>query len=501
MNNPIRILYVDDYPLDRELVLDALEKEHGGFKVTLATSRADFETAIADETFDLILSDFNILGFEGLQVLDAVHARDPDLPVIIVTGTGSEEIAVEAMRRGAADYVIKTPRHIRRLPFAIQAALEKKRVEKERQQAEARVRMQLEQIAALHRIDVAISSSFSLNVVLDVVLEQTIEQLGVDAASVLLFNSAAQTLEYAAGRGFRSTDLENTRLRLGEGLCGRAAMERKIINLHRFHNLEIEDTRASALAGEGFVCYHAAPLIAKGQIKGVLEALTRDHRDLSDEWLDFFAALASQAAVAVDNAHLFENLQRAVMELAMAYDATIEGWSRALDLRDRETEGHTLRVTELTERLARSMGINEAEIVHIRRGALLHDIGKMSVPDAILLKPDKLTEEEWVIMRMHPTYAYQLLSPIAYLRPALHIPYCHHEKWDGTGYPRQLKGEQIPLAARLFAVVDVWDALLSDRPYRPAWPREQVLAYIRSQAGAHFDPQVVRTFLRMVESR
>lgn len=501
MNNPIRILYVDDYPLDRELVLDALEKEHGGFKVTLATSRADFETAIADETFDLILSDFNILGFEGLQVLDAVHARDPDLPVIIVTGTGSEEIAVEAMRRGAADYVIKTPRHIRRLPFAIQAALEKKRVEKERQQAEARVRMQLEQIAALHRIDVAISSSFSLNVVLDVVLEQTIEQLGVDAASVLLFNSAAQTLEYAAGRGFRSTALENTRLRLGEGLCGRAAMERKIINLHRFHNLEIEDTRASALAGEGFVCYHAAPLIAKGQIKGVLEAFTRDHRDLSDEWLDFFAALASQAAVAVDNAHLFENLQRAVMELAMAYDSTIEGWSRALDLRDRETEGHTLRVTELTERLARSMGINEAEIVHIRRGALLHDIGKMSVPDAILLKPDKLTEEEWVIMRMHPTYAYQLLSPIAYLRPALHIPYCHHEKWDGTGYPRQLKGEQIPLAARLFAVVDVWDALLSDRPYRPAWPREQALAYIRSQAGAHFDPQVVRTFLRMVESR
>jgi HD-GYP domain-containing protein (c-di-GMP phosphodiesterase class II) len=147
------------------------------------------------------------------------------------------------------------------------------------------------------------------------------------------------------------------------------------------------------------------------------------------------------------------------------------------------------------------MGVNEAEIVHIRRGALLHDIGKMGVPDAILLKPDKLTEEEWAIMRQHPVYAYELLSPIAYLHPALDIPYCHHEKWDGTGYPRQLKGEQIPLAARLFAVVDVWDALLSDRPYRPGWPREQALAYIRSQAGAYFDPQVVKAFLRMIETR
>ncbi|MDI6696742.1 MAG: HD domain-containing phosphohydrolase [Anaerolineales bacterium] len=501
MNAPIRILYVDDYPLDRELVLDALEKEHSGFEVTLATSRADFETAIANNVFDLVLTDFNILGFEGLQVLDAAHARDADMPVIIVTGTGSEEVAVEAMKRGASDYVIKTPHHIGRLPFTIQTALEKKRVEKERRLAETRIQSQLQHIAALHRIDVAISSNFNLNMVLDVVLEQTIDQLGVDAASVLLVNKDTQTLDYAAGRGFRSKTIENTRLRLGEGWVGRAALERKIVSLHRFRDLENEDARATALTGEGFVCYHAAPLIAKGQIKGVLEVFTRSYRETNNEWLDFFSTLASQAAVAVDNAHLFENLQRAVMELAMAYDATIEGWSRALDLRDRETEGHTQRVAELTERLARAMGVNEAEIVHIRRGALLHDIGKMGVPDAILLKPDKLTEEEWAIMRQHPVYAYELLSPIAYLHPALDIPYCHHEKWDGTGYPRQLKGEQIPLAARLFAVVDVWDALLSDRPYRPGWPREQALAYIRSQAGAYFDPQVVKAFLRMIETR
>ena len=179
----------------------------------------------------------------------------------------------------------------------------------------------------------------------------------------------------------------------------------------------------------------------------------------------------------------------------MAYDATIEGWSRAMDLRDEETEGHTQRVTDLTLKLARLMGIRDDQLIHIRRGALLHDMGKLGIPDQILLKPGKLTDDEWVIMRKHPVYAYDMLSSIEYLRPALDIPYCHHEKWDGSGYPRGLKGEEIPLAARIFAVIDAWDALTSDRPYRKAWSREKTLAYIREQTGSHFDPQVVEVFL------
>jgi putative nucleotidyltransferase with HDIG domain len=171
-----------------------------------------------------------------------------------------------------------------------------------------------------------------------------------------------------------------------------------------------------------------------------------------------------------------------------------------LDLRDRETEGHTQRVTETTLRLARSLGIVESDLVHIRRGSLLHDIGKMGVPDHILLKPDKLSQEEWVTMRKHPVHAFEMLSPIAFLRPALEIPYCHHEKWDGSGYPRGLREAQIPLAARIFAVVDVWDALRSDRPYRPAWPDDKVIAHIQEQSGSHFDPLVVAAFLEMLEA-
>ncbi len=217
------------------------------------------------------------------------------------------------------------------------------------------------------------------------------------------------------------------------------------------------------------------------------------------DWIDVLETLAGQAAIAVESAQLFETLQRSNADLSVAYDATIEGWSRALDLRDKETEGHTLRVSEVTMQLAKAMGIGDAELVHIRRGALLHDIGKMGVPDSILLKPGKLTDEEWVAMRKHPQLAYGMLVPIAYLKPALDIPYCHHEKWDGTGYPRGLIGEQIPLAARLFAIVDVWDALCSDRPYRPAWPEHKVLEHIRSLSGTHFDPNVVREFLRLAE--
>ena len=192
------------------------------------------------------------------------------------------------------------------------------------------------------------------------------------------------------------------------------------------------------------------------------------------------------------------NLEQVHLQLLAAYDATIEGWSRAMDLRDKETEGHTQRVTLLSEKLARLAGISEVGLIFFRRGALLHDIGKLGVPDAILLKPDKLTAEEWDIMRQHPQYAYDMIHPIEYLRPALDIPYCHHEKWDGSGYPRGLKGEEIPLAARIFAIIDVWDALTSDRPYRPAWDEEKTWEYINEQSGKHFDPHIVELFNKLM---
>jgi putative nucleotidyltransferase with HDIG domain len=286
-------------------------------------------------------------------------------------------------------------------------------------------------------------------------------------------------------------------LRLGQGYAGQAGQEQKIIHISNLRTFKTDFLRSPEFMSEGFDEYYGVPLIAKGKLKGVLEVFQRGSLAGDREWEDFLEILGGQAAIAIENVTLFDDLQRSNQDLRMAYDATIEGWSRALDLRDEVTENHTQRVAELTMKLAQDMGMNETEQVHVRRGTLLHDIGKMGVPDNILLKEGPLTEAEWAIMRMHPILAYDMLSPIDYLRPALDISYCHHEKWDGSGYPRGLKGDEIPLAARIFAVVDVFDALTSDRPYRGAWTREAALAYIREQSGKHFDPKVVEAFLKM----
>jgi putative nucleotidyltransferase with HDIG domain len=356
----------------------------------------------------------------------------------------------------------------------------------------------MQNIQALQKIDRAIVGTLDLNLTLRVVLEQTKAELNVDAATILLLNPHTPVLEFAAGIGFRSNAIERSRLRLGEGLDGRAALEGRTTTITDLQENSAQFARASLLADEGFVTYFSAPIIVKGQLKGVLEVFHRSPLRPDQDWLDFLEVLVGQTAIAVDSASLLANLQRSNRELIDAYDSTIEGWSHALDLRDKETEGHTLRVTEMALKLARAAGIAEEELVHVRRGALLHDIGKMGVPDYILLKPAKLTDEEWVAMRKHPTFAFELLSPIAYLRAALDIPYCHHEKWDGSGYPRGLKGDQISLVARLFAVVDVWDALRSDRPYRQAWSKEKVIEHIKSLSGTHFDPKAVELFLNMM---
>lgn len=361
-----------------------------------------------------------------------------------------------------------------------------------------RTEQQLHRLAALHGIDMAITSSLDLRVTLNVLLDQVATQLQVDAATVLLLNKYTKTLEYAVGRGFRSFAIQKTRLRLGEGHAGQAALERRIVSIPNVLKTEDPCARAQILSGDLFIAHHAAPLIAKGQVKGVLEVFHRSQLTPDPEWLEFFEALAAQAAIAIDNATLFDELQRSNVEISLAYDSTLEGWSHALDMRDKDTEGHTIRVAEMSLRLARSMGISESELLYIRRGALLHDIGKMGIPDAILLKPGPLTCEDLAVMKQHPVHAYKMLLPISFLRQSLNIPYCHHEKWDGTGYPNSLKGEKIPVEARIFAVVDVWDALISDRPYRKAWPEEKALEYIRKESGRHFDPGVVEAFLKMI---
>jgi PAS domain S-box-containing protein/putative nucleotidyltransferase with HDIG domain len=369
-----------------------------------------------------------------------------------------------------------------------------------RKQAETQIQRQLSQLTSLHAIGVAITASLDLETTIAVLLDRMLEHLAFDAVSVLPLNPHTQMLDPATSRGLDHIPAHQTPVPHDDSLPGIAFLTRRPVTIAKLTGKELRCDRDQSLA-EHFTSYLAMPLIARDRVLGVIEVMHCAQFAPDYHWSAFFEALAVQAAIAIDTAELFAQIQQAHVELAHSYNATIEGWSRALDMRDHETEGHSTRVTEMALHLARRMQISPEDLDHIRRGALLHDIGKMGVPDRILLKPGPLTSDEWQVMRQHPSYAYQWLSAIPFLHPALSIPYAHHERWDGSGYPRGLSGDQIPLAARIFAVVDVWDALRSVRPYRMPWPEDRVLDHIESLSGSHFDPQVVVVFLALAREQ
>ncbi len=370
----------------------------------------------------------------------------------------------------------------------------------ERKRAEERIGVQLQRLAGLQLVDASITANADLSLTLQLLIAQLIELLGVSAAVVLRSNPRTGQLEYAAGKGFLNMDPSVISLAVGESYAGQAALRRERVMLNAPPPELADGFKYADLQHEHFVTYCALPLIAKQEVKGVLEVFNRTYLEYDREWMDFLETLAAQAAIAIYNADLLENLQRSNAELREAYNSTIHGLSRALELRDKETEGHSQRVSELAVALAREAGLEDEQLEFVRIGALLHDIGKLGVPDHILHKEGALDEEEWVVMRQHPENARRMLSTIDYLRPALAIPQYHHERWDGSGYPYGLKGEEIPLAARVFAVVDVWDALSFDRPYRRAWEAARVREYLIQESGRQFDPRLVDLFIRIVDA-
>ena len=364
-----------------------------------------------------------------------------------------------------------------------------------RKKTEQGIQRQLQTLGSLHAIDIATSNGLDLRVTVKVILEQLITELRVDASSILLFNPHTHKLKYFSGLGFRNIAIAHSEINLGEGVAGKAGLERELIRIPDLRDSEEASRRAELLAEEEFVAYYAMPLVARGELKGVLEIFNRSALSPDLDWLDFLSAVASQAAVAMDNADLIATLQRHNTGLGFAYDATLEGLSSALDLREQISSGHSQQLAEWTLKLGETVGMEGPDLINHRRGALMHDIGKIGVPESILLKPGPLSDKEWDTMHMHPRYAHRLLSDIPYLRSAVNIPFCHHEKWDGSGYPRGLKGKEIPLAARVFSVVGAWDVLGRDRPYREAWPNMKIREHLKSQSGIDFDPEIVEKFL------
>jgi putative nucleotidyltransferase with HDIG domain len=355
------------------------------------------------------------------------------------------------------------------------------------------IQRMLQKMERLMEINITLNSTLELDQVLDLIIAKAVEMLDCEAGSILLYNREKNVLCFAASTSADSKALAGIPVPLTDSLAGAIFSNNQPLVVR---NVE-KDIRhnASVAAQINFQTRSllGVPMRIQDRMTGVLEALNKKQGTFTDEDVKILTAIASQAAVAIENAQLVQALQE-------SYESTLEGWAAALDLRDKETEGHSQRVTLLAVELARELGVGKEALTHLRQGALLHDIGKMAVPDRILHKHGPLTEEEKAIMRQHPLNAYNMLYPIAYLRSALEIPFCHHEKWDGSGYPRGLRGEDIPLAARIFTVIDVWDALRSDRPYRKAWSVKKTIAYIEEQAGKSFDPRIVKTFVEVIPS-
>lgn len=361
------------------------------------------------------------------------------------------------------------------------------------------IRKRISQLNGLREIDTSINAHHPLLSIFQLVMNQVRFHIRPDAADILLCDEETGTIIYQAGYGYRAINPESISIQMGCGLAGTIVKTGRQIEHFGDGMPGGCDEDCQKWNMEKFESYIGLPITINNQVVGVLEVFHRSTFNLNPEWMQYLETLAGQVAIAIENNDLISNLQQTADDLMKAYDATIEGWSQAMDLRDRETEGHTQRVTHLTKLLAQVAGIPDDQWPHIRRGALLHDIGKLGVPDEILHKPAALSPEEWEIMQQHPIYAYEMLKDVEYLQPALEIPLYHHEKWDGSGYPQGLAGTDIPLTARVFALVDVWDAVTNDRPYKQAWSKEKARQLILDGAGSHFDPELADLFIQIVD--
>lgn len=456
MDDSVHILLIEDDPAHAELIQRAFEDRGDQSRLTIAHTLEEARHCIRTSKPSLIIADWRLPDGDSSELLAEEHSSATP-PVIIMTSYGSERNAVEAMKSGALDYIVKSSESMTDMPHIAENAIKQWKISLEQE----RMQKALAEREAQFRL-LAENSS-------DMISRHD------ENGNFLYVSPASQSL-----LGYAPEEL------IGQPILPLVHPDDAKLIVELFSSPSWNDPtaaisyRARNKNGD-YIWLETTARVIFDREKNVTE-IQAASRDITER---------KESQVALQRAH--QNLQD-------AYDKTIEGWVKALDLRDHETEGHTQRVTEMTVRLARQLGCTEEEIVHIRRGALLHDMGKVGIPDDILQKPGPLDDKEWKKMRKHPLYAYEMLSPISYLNQAVIIPYYHHERWDGSGYPHGLKGEEIPLFARLFSVVDVWDALTSDRPYRARMHPKDVIEYLKRESGKLFDPYIIEKFLPLIET-
>jgi len=498
----VAILIVEDEAAHAELLRRAFAARGQGFRPEFTSSLSEARRFLKDRNPSLVIADLVLPDGHGTELLET---GEVSCPLLVMTSHGNEQMAVEAMKLGALDYLVKSPAMLSDIPHTVERALrewkhleEEKRAREEQQRMVMRTRRQNDVLLRL-AIDPNLAAG-RLGPAARSIAAESAEAIDVERVALCRLaedGSFVSLDEYTRSSGRHDSGNPMPKARsLG---FSRTLESGRVVAVHDTG----EDPRTQKLYEQFWRPHNvaaclSAPVRVQGRVIGVV---CLDHVGAPREWTTDEITFSSQLADLAAQAFLSADLRDKNKELSEAYDTTLEGWSRALELRDKETVGHTRRVTDLTVRLAEEMGVPRREWVHIFRGALLHDIGKMAIPDRVLQKPGPLTDEEIIIMQRHPEYAREFLAGIPFLQPALDIPYCHHEKWDGSGYPRGLAGEEIPLSSRLFSVIDVWDALSSDRPYRSAWATERVREYISAESGSHFDPAAADAFLHMTKDQ
>ena len=444
----LRVLLIEDSEDDAELLLRTVRR--GGYSLVSkrVATQVDMISALENQEWDLILSDYAMPGFSGQGALAIWREKDMEIPFIVISGTIGEETAVAMMRAGASDYLMK--QNLARLNAAIERELREAQIRREHKRAERFLR------ASEQRFSLFMDHFPGLVFIQDV----TGQMVYVNRQ----FREAFPQVEW-----------------IGQTVA-------EVLSQDWVELL----SQGSAQLTEGEV------IRAVGYVQAGPDRRWYEMTKFLIPREDAMALLGGFALDVTDRMQAEQAVRQAKLDLEEAYEKTLIGWARALEYHERETYGHSKNVVDLAVELAREIGLADADLVHIKRGALLHDIGKMGIPESVLLKAGPLTPTEWIIVRKHPRMAYELLCQIEFLQPAIDIPYCHHEKWDGTGYPRMLEGEKIPLKARIFSVVDVYHALREQRSYGRIWTDHEALEYIQTQAGIHFDPHVVDVFIRMM---
>jgi response regulator RpfG family c-di-GMP phosphodiesterase len=468
-----RVLVVDDEKVIREILADFLSME--GFAVGLAEDGTRAVEELHQRDYDMVISDLKMPRMGGLELLERIRESHDSILVVIMTGFGTVETAIEAMKKGAYDYILK-PFKVEEVVHIVKRGLEKQRLISEN--------IRLKETLSLYEMSEALASSLSLDQTLESMIDTIEKEIRPDCLTILL-EDVQEGFELAARRDMGGTSHDigelDLPLVLQEGEAERpilatgAALERFFFR-----------------APMGLVSFGSVPLRVRSHIIGVVNVYSWSRR-LTEGQRKLLSLLGARAAASIENARLYKNLQDTFRD-------TIAGLARALEAMDKYTAGHSDRVAAYARMTARELGLPEDEVEMIGQAALMHDIGKLGC-HANLNNPGKLTDEEYEIIKLHPGFGKEILDPITFLHPLAPGVHLHHERWDGTGYPLGLQGEEIPIMARVLAVADTYDAMTSNRAYRKALPARLAEHEIRRCSGGQFDPGVVTAFLSALKQR